>query len=65
MIGQITLARNSSQDVTRMVIGLNGIRECCSYVSSRLWGGALRDDTVTTLKTAAKETTKTPRMYVN
>jgi len=27
-----------------MVIGLSGGKECCSNVSSRLWGGALRDD---------------------
>ena len=28
-----------------MVIGLSGGKECCLNVSSRLWGGALRDDT--------------------
>ena len=28
-----------------MVIGYSGGKECCSNVSSRLWGGALRDDT--------------------
>ena len=27
-----------------MVIGLSGGKECCLNVSSRLWGGALRDD---------------------
>ena len=31
--------------VTWMVIGYSGGKECCSNVSSRLWGGALRDDT--------------------
>ena len=31
--------------VTQMVIGRSAGKECCSNVSSRLWGGALRDET--------------------
>ena len=38
--------------VTSMVIAWNGIKEWCSNVSSRLWGGSFRDDS----KTAARET---------